>query len=72
MSKQAEKTLIDPIVKPEGSADGDNLILHPQLFAEHIQVPCGRYRSSILENVWAGMTTRQIIAKFLRKVIGCC
>lgn len=28
--KQEEKTLIEPITKPEGDYDGDNLILNPQ------------------------------------------
>ena len=36
IGKQQEKTLIDPIVKPEGDADGDNLILHPKDFEEHL------------------------------------
>ncbi len=32
MAKQEEKTLIDPIVKPEGHSAGDNLILDPKPF----------------------------------------
>lgn len=36
MAKQKEKTLIDPIVKPEGHSTGDNLILNPKPFEEHL------------------------------------
>lgn len=31
-----EKTLIDPITKPEGNSDGDNLILEPQQPKPHL------------------------------------
>lgn len=36
MAKQEEKTLIDPIVKPEGHSAGDNLILNPKPFEDHL------------------------------------
>lgn len=36
MERQEEKNLIDPIVKPEGPSDGDNLILNPKPIEEHL------------------------------------
>ena len=36
MAKQEEKTLIEPIVKPEGDADGDNLLLEPRRLEDHL------------------------------------
>jgi hypothetical protein len=36
MAKQEEKTLIEPIVKPEGHSAGDNLILNPKPLEEHL------------------------------------
>lgn len=36
MAKQEEKTLLDPIVKPEGHSAGDNLILNPNKFEDHL------------------------------------
>jgi hypothetical protein len=36
MAKQEEKTLIDPIVKPEGHSAGDNLILNPKPLEDHL------------------------------------
>jgi hypothetical protein len=34
--KQEEKTLLDPITKPEGNSDGDNLILNPKRLEDHL------------------------------------
>lgn len=34
--KMEEKTLIDPITKPEGDYDGDNLIIDPQPLKPHL------------------------------------
>lgn len=34
--KMEEKTLIDPIIKPEGDCDGDNLVLNPQQLQPHL------------------------------------
>jgi hypothetical protein len=34
--KMEEKNMMDPITKPEGDVDGDNLILHPHEPKAHL------------------------------------
>jgi hypothetical protein len=36
MAKQSEKTLMDPIVKPHGHSEGDNLVFNPKGLEEHL------------------------------------